>query len=1627
MKKNTLLLSILFVLIAFQSFSQTTTSFRKDYNISLFDIPMTSIEGLTPNTYVFAGFHAFNSSITAVDDVGVTTWSRRFSSGISLYIGDVKKDAALNRYYVCGGVDSGPAFLMFIDANGNLISGRNFSIAQASGASFNRVIKTSDGGYLCVGTVTRYDPDGAGPEVQFNSVTNNDASCDQSSTESIQSPLIVKFDASGNHLWHQVLRYYVTSAIPANRIYNDASFVDVVEVSDGYIAVGNYDVNNVFSTFNSDCEDTTPNDAMILKTTTAGAIVYHRQIDNPSNSTGQSSKSFSSASLTSAGLPLISGSDGSGRPMVLMRLAGSGGWSNPSWIRKYGASSFFGVYNPFQPGRFFETSDGNYAVWGFHINTFAFEWSNALLKIDPGTGVLWSRQYTNALAVILPHGEQASDDGFIGVSYTLAGTGHNLHLIKTDPDGISSVDCPATNVSVSNNTPTYTWGTPIFNSWNTNTVTNGAFTPTVANITPTETIQCLTTACTPPPLADNVTATPNPICAGDNSTINATGPGVNVSYTVYDAPTGGTNLGGVPLVVSPGTTTTYYVETVDNTDPTCVSVSRVPIEIIVNPAPTVNPASNSPLCVGETLNLTTTAVTGGTYSWTGPNGFNSTDQNPTIPGVTLAADGTYSLTVTANGCSTGPVTIDVVVSETPTATAGAINTTICEGEDIELTGNLVPGGTYSWTGPNGFTSTDQNPTIPNATSANAGTYSLEISIGSCTSTNTAEVTISVDPSPTATAGANATDICEGDDIELTGNLVPGGTYSWTGPNGFTSTDQNPTIPNATGVNAGVYSLVTTIGSCSSTNTAEVTITVSPTPTATAGAISTTVCEGEDVELTGNLVPGGTYSWTGPNGFTSTDQNPTIPNANATHAGTYSLEISIGSCTSTNTAEVTINVNPSPTATAGANATDICEGDDIELTANTIGGATYSWTGPNGFNSTDQNPTIPNATGANAGVYSLIITLGGCSSANTAEVTITVNPSPTANANATSTELCEGEDIELTAGAVGGGSYSWTGPNGFTSTDQNPTIPNATGSNTGVYSLVTTIGTCSSTNTAEVTITVNPLPNATASSNSIVCEGQDLILTATGGSTYSWTGPNGFTGNSDIETINNATTVDAGTYDVTVTDGNGCESTAQTTVTISEGPSLTISGNAISCFGANDGDAEVVATGDGPFDYSWSPSGGTNAIASGLSADTYTVTVTDDNGCSNSENITINEPTELTISTSSTASSCTVNDGTATVVASGGTTGYTYSWSSGGNSDIESNIGAGIYTIIVTDANGCTAQENVTVGSVNGPTLSLINSENISCFGANDGSAEVEAAGGTPGYTYSWTPSGGSNTTATGLGAGTYTATVTDDAGCTAAIQVEITEPDALVVSGTATDANCGLNDGTITASVTGGNGSYTYTWTPNVGNTAALSGLPGGSYSVTVEDANGCSVSTSFTVGVSGSIPIDVIPDITTIDAGDNVDLEVIIGGGITGANIVWSPTDGLSCTTCPNPNASPSETTTYYVTVTTSDGCSSTDSVIVIVDQPCGELFIPNIFSPNNDGNNDQLCIYGGCIESMEFAIYSRWGEKVFETTDPNECWDGTFKGQPLNSEIFVYKIIVKLVGEAEEVVESGNINLVR
>jgi gliding motility-associated-like protein len=462
----------------------------------------------------------------------------------------------------------------------------------------------------------------------------------------------------------------------------------------------------------------------------------------------------------------------------------------------------------------------------------------------------------------------------------------------------------------------------------------------------------------------------------------------------------------------------------------------------------------------------------------------------------------------------------------------------------------------------------------------------------------------------------------------------------------------------------------------------------------------------------------------------------------------------------------------------------------------------------------------------------------------------------------------------------------------------------------------------------------------------------------------------------------------------------------------------------SCNGGNNGSATVSASGgNGAYTYVWQPGNLTGATQNALSAGTYTVTATDADNCIGTVTVTITEPTVITLSTSSAPSSCTINDGSASVLASGGAGSYTYSWSpTGGNASTANNLGPGSYTVTVLDANGCSASATVSVNTLNGPSISVSSVTDATCFGATNGSATVSASGGTGNLSYNWSPVGGNTATATGLAAGNYTVTVTDDAGCSAVITVVVGQAPEISIIPNVNAANCGSADGAISLTVSGGSGSgYSYVWQPNGEISSSISGLIPGQYTVTVTDGNNCSNSETITVPQIGNLTVTVNPVSATIEQGDEVQLTASGGSSYS-----WTPSTGLSCVNCPNPIANPTTTTTYTVTATDDFGCTGTASVTVFVITLCGDLFVPTIFSPNGDGNNDVQCVMGGCVESMTFAIFNRWGEKVFETNNQADCWDGTYKGKPVNTGVYVYKLNA-LLTNGENIVQSGNLNLVR
>ncbi|GAI22103.1 unnamed protein product, partial [marine sediment metagenome] len=280
-------------------------------------------------------------------------------------------------------------------------------------------------------------------------------------------------------------------------------------------------------------------------------------------------------------------------------------------------------------------------------------------------------------------------------------------------------------------------------------------------------------------------------------------------------------------------------------------------------------------------------------------------------------------------------------------------------------------------------------------------------------------------------------------------------------------------------------------------------------------------------------------------------------------------------------------------------------------------------------------------------------------------------------------------------------------------------------------------------------------------------------------------------------------------------------------------------NNVICNGDCSGDATVTGSGGTPsYTYLWSDAQ-TNSTATSLCEGTYNVTVTDANLCTATSSVTITEPPLLSANASVVEdANCGNADGSATVTASGGTGTYTYQWNDAANQTTQTavNLLPQTYTVTVTDANGCTATDNVTVNDLSAGTASISSFSNVTCFGSCDGSATASIGGGTPPYSYLWDNGAGTNVIASNLCPNPYTVTITDAYGCESVTNITITEPDTLSNIFDVENVNCfGACDGELTANPGGGDGNYTYYWVVGIPTAnPALSGLCAGTYTLTI-------------------------------------------------------------------------------------------------------------------------------------------------------------------------------------------------
>ncbi|MDX2172896.1 MAG: T9SS type A sorting domain-containing protein [Bacteroidota bacterium] len=391
------------------------------------------------------------------------------------------------------------------------------------------------------------------------------------------------------------------------------------------------------------------------------------------------------------------------------------------------------------------------------------------------------------------------------------------------------------------------------------------------------------------------------------------------------------------------------------------------------------------------------------------------------------------------------------------------------------------------------------------------------------------------------------------------------------------------------------------------------------------------------------------------------------------------------------------------------------------------------------------------------------------------------------------------------------------------------------------------------------------------------------------------------------------------------------------------PTLNLVGQQnVACNGGSTGSATVSASGGSPYTYTWSPSGGNAASASGLSAGMYTCVVTNSCGSTASRTVNIIQPTSVVGSTAVTNPLCNGSQGSATVAASGGTSPYTYTWSSGPTSSVEPTLLAGTYTVKVIDAYGCNITKSVTITQP--PALVTSTAvTNVLCFGATTGAATVTASGGTSSYTYLWS-SAQTTSVITSLLAGVRTVTVTDANGCTSTKSITITQPASALSTATAvTNVLCfGNSTGAATVSASGGTSGYSYLWS-GAQTTSVISGQTSGIKTVTVTDANGCtkSATVNITQPTSALATATAVTNVLCFGATTGA-ATVTTSGGTSGYTYLWSSAQTTSVITSLNVGV-------RTVTVTDGNGCTTTNTVTISQ---------PNALTLTAVANSPTICV---------------------------------------------------------------------
>ncbi|HET6244436.1 MAG: gliding motility-associated C-terminal domain-containing protein [Bacteroidetes bacterium] len=690
----------------------------------------------------------------------------------------------------------------------------------------------------------------------------------------------------------------------------------------------------------------------------------------------------------------------------------------------------------------------------------------------------------------------------------------------------------------------------------------------------------------------------------------------------------------------------------------------------------------------------------------------------------------------------------------------------------------------------------------------------------------------------------------------------------------------------------------------------------PGPLQVSGTNTNVSCNGymngtATVNITGGTSPYSVTWSTGPVVITSG-----IATVSGLAPGTYSAQVvdangcnGAFSYTITEPSIITVNSTITQITCNGS-----CNGSISIVNSGGTGPYTINWS--TGFSGNTLSNLCP-------GLYNVTVTdASGCSRVSSFNITQpNILTASAGGSNVSCYGACNGTGLITPTGGTAPYFYLWS-PGGYTS--ENPS-----GLCAGNYSIIVTDANGCNYNTAlTLTQPAAITDNFTVTSPPCnICNGEATVSPLGGsGAPYdiSWS-------NSDIG--NTAVNLCAGLYTVNITDNSGCMQNFTVPVSNENGPVVIATSNNASCNTNCDGSSTLSVSGGTPgYTYSWTSNPSTSENAIGLCAGTYYATVTDIVGCITINTVIISESTIIQANASSISADCGVCDGSAGVNPIGGVGPYSYIWSNNETSSSIAGLCAGLYSVLITDANGCSITENIAVTNSNGPTGASQTTTNVSCYGSLDGGVTIFPSGGTTPYYYSWTPGGYTSNTISNASAGVYNVQVMDANSCIMNVTVTINGPSEIIANPSFIEPDCGDTNGEITLTPTGGAAPYTYLWAIGGQSTPTITGLGAALYPVTITDAMSCSKNDTIALSNTNGPVLVISSSNTTCNGSCNGSASVAVSNGSGDYSIVWS--NGIASNSisslCPG---------NYIVTVTDNVlGCISFATATIT--QPASIIF---------------------------------------------------------------------------------------